>query len=97
MALAPFTTGQLEHLARIVGESTTGGELDRLLQEARHPPSDISTKWRRLRDSFERVQTRDGTGNAVAQFVKLALAPDRFFGARETHDRLCASAAIADG
>lgn len=91
MALTPFTTGQLEHLARIVGESTTGGELDRLLREARLPPSDISTKWRRLRDSFECVQARDSTGNAVAPFVKLALAPDRFFGARETHDRLCAS------
>jgi hypothetical protein len=92
VALPPFTSGQLEHLARIVGDSTTGGEIDRLLAEARLPPSDISTKWRRLRDSFERVQARDGGGTAVAKFVKLALAPDRFFGAREAHAGLCASA-----
>jgi hypothetical protein len=92
VALPQFTSGQLEHPARIVGESTTGGEIDRLLAEARLPPSDISTKWRRIRDSFDRVQSRDGSGNAVAQFVKLALAPDRFVGARETHDALCAPA-----
>lgn len=92
VALPPFTSGQLEHLARIVGDSTTGSEIDRLLAETRLPPSDISTKWRRIRDSFERVQARDGGGNAVARFVKLALAPDRFFGARETHEALCASA-----
>lgn len=92
MVLPPFTSGQLEHLARIVGDSTTGGEIDRLLVEARLPPSDISTKWRRIRDSCERVQARDGGGNAVARFVELALAPDRFVGARETHDGLCASA-----
>jgi uncharacterized protein (TIGR02391 family) len=92
VALPPFTSGQLEHLARIVGDSTTGSEIDRLLAEARLPPSDISTKWRRIRDSCERVQVRDGGGNAVARFVELALAPDRFVGARETHDGLCASA-----
>lgn len=92
MALSPFTSGQLEHLARIVGESTTGSEIDRLLAAARLPSSDISTKWRRIRDSFERVQVRDGGGNAVAKFVKLALAPDRFVGAREAHEELCASA-----
>jgi uncharacterized protein (TIGR02391 family) len=92
MALPRFTSGQLEHLARIVADSTTGGELDRLLAEARLPRSEISTKWRRLRDSFERAQARDGVGNPVAQFVRLALAPDRFFGARETHEGLCISA-----
>lgn len=92
MAQPPFTSGQLEHLARILGDSSTGGELDRLLAEARLPSSPISTKWRRLRDCFEQVQRRDGTGNGVARFIKLALAPDRFFGARETHESLCAEA-----
>jgi hypothetical protein len=91
VALPPFTSGQLEHLARIIGDSTTGSEINRLLDEARLPPSDVSTKWRRIRDSCERVQARDGGGNAVARFVELALAPDRFVGARETHDGLCAS------
>jgi len=92
IAQPPFTSGQLDHLAKIVGESTTGSELDRLLAEARLPASAMSTKWRRLRDSFEQVQRRDGTGNGVARFVKLTLAPDRFFGARETHEALCAEA-----
>lgn len=90
--LPPLPSGQLEHLARILGDSTTGSELDRLLAEARLPPSDISTKWRCLRDSCEHGQARDGTGNGVAQFVKVAPAPDRFFGGRETREILCASA-----
>lgn len=38
------------------------------------------------------MQARDGGGRAVAKFVKLALAPDRFFGGREAHEGLCASA-----
>jgi len=92
MALPPFTSGQLEHLARIVGDSATGGELDLMLAQTRLPSSEISTKWRRLRDSFERVQRRDQSGNGVAKFVKVALAPDRFIGDRENHEALCASA-----
>lgn len=90
--LPAFSSGQLEHLARITGESTTGSEVDRLLREARLPTSDISTKWRRIRDSFERVQSRDGGGNAVARFVTLALAPDRFIGDKERHGVLRRSA-----
>ncbi|MGE4425806.1 MAG: TIGR02391 family protein [Solirubrobacteraceae bacterium] len=92
MVLPPFSSGQLERLARICGDSATGSELDRLLVEARLPPSGVSTKWRRLRDSFERVQVRDGGGNAVARCIKLALAPDRFFGAKESHEGLRAEA-----
>lgn len=76
----------------MVGDSATGGEIDRLLVEARLPPSDVSTKWRRVRDSFERGQARDAAGDAVARLVKLALAPDRFVGDRETHEELRASA-----
>jgi uncharacterized protein (TIGR02391 family) len=92
MALSPFSPGQIEHFARILGDSTTGSELDRMLHELRMPPSAVSTKWRRLRDSFEQVQRRDGAGDAVARFVKVALAPDRFFGDRETHEALRSSA-----
>ena len=91
MALPPFTSGQVERLSRIVGDSTTGGEIDRLLSEARLPPSMLSTKWRRVRESCEGGQARDGKGDAVARLVKLALSPDRFVGARDTHEELLRS------
>jgi uncharacterized protein (TIGR02391 family) len=85
--LPEFTAGQLERLARVLGESTTGSELDVMLSAARLPSSDTSTKWRRLRESFTIAQARDGNGNGVARFIKIALEPARFVELPEDHEK----------
>jgi uncharacterized protein (TIGR02391 family) len=82
-SLPPFSSAQLTQLSQILAETTTGSELDRLLAEARIETGEPSTKWRRLRKSLEREQRRSRSGNAVAQFVKLALDPANFIGRRE--------------
>ncbi len=59
-----------------------------MLQEARIPIGSESTKWRRLRESFDLVQRQAGCGNAVARFVKLALNPANFIGERQAFESL---------
>lgn len=85
--LPEFTAGQLERLARVLGDSATGSELDVMLDAARLPPSVTSTKWRRLRESFTAAQRRDGNGNGVARFIEVALEPARFVELPEAHER----------
>lgn len=81
----PFSSAQLTQLAHLLGDLQTGSELDRLMTEARLPASDVSTKWRRLRDSFEMEQARSRSGNGIARFVKLLVGPDSFIGNPEGH------------
>ena len=83
----PFSSAQLTQLAHLL-DGPTGTELDRMLNEARIPIADPSTKWRRLRESFEREQRRTGCANAVAKLVKIALTPANYIGQRENFEDL---------
>lgn len=85
--LDPFSSAQLTQLSHLL-DGPTGSELDRMLNEARIPIAEPSTKWRRLRESFDSVQRRTGCANAVAKFVKLALSPENFIGENETFENL---------
>jgi uncharacterized protein (TIGR02391 family) len=76
--IQPFSSAQLEQLARELADTTTGAELDRLLAESHLPENEISTKWRRLRESFESTQRRDGGANGICRFICLVMAPARF-------------------
>jgi uncharacterized protein (TIGR02391 family) len=71
--------GQLEAVCRELGEAMTGSQLSRLLADAGITDvSTESTKWKRLYESLSYRQGLDGNGNAVGQFIKTALAPERF-------------------
>jgi uncharacterized protein (TIGR02391 family) len=59
-----------------------------MLNEARIPIAEPSTKWRRLRESFDAVQRRTACANAVAKFIKLALSPANFIGESEGFEGL---------
>lgn len=83
----PFSSAQLTQLAHLL-DGPPGTELNRMLDEARIPIAEPSTKWRRLRESFEQEQRRTGCANAVAKFVKLALTPANFIGRRERFEDL---------
>jgi uncharacterized protein (TIGR02391 family) len=75
----PFNAGQLEELCRALGEAMTGSQIDRLLPAAGIADiSQQSTKWKRLYESLGARQNRDGNGNAVCRFIKVAMAPERF-------------------
>ena len=85
--LPPFSSAQITQLAQLL-DGPTGSELDRTLREARIPIAELSTKWRRLRESFEQVQRRTGCANAVSKFIKLALSPANFIGENERFEGL---------
>jgi uncharacterized protein (TIGR02391 family) len=77
--VAPFTAGQLEAIARELGEAMTGSQLSRLLPDA--GIGDISTqttKWKRIYEALAARQGIDGRGNAVCRFIRVAMAPERF-------------------
>jgi hypothetical protein len=78
-----FSSAQLTQLAHLL-DGPTGSELDRMLREARIPIGEESTKWRRLRESFDLAQRQAGCANPAARFVKLALNPANFIGERQT-------------
>jgi uncharacterized protein (TIGR02391 family) len=82
-----FSSAQLTQLAHLL-DGPTGSELDRMLREARIPIGEESTKWRRLRESFDLAQRQAGCANPAARFVKLALNPANFTGERQTFEGL---------
>jgi hypothetical protein len=82
-----FSSAQLVQLAQLL-DGPTGSELDRMLREARISIGRESTKWRRLRESFDLAQRQAGCANPVARFVKLALNPANFIGERQNFEAL---------
>jgi len=75
----PFPDPQIEKLARLIGECTTGSEISRILQEKNLPDnSGESTKWKRLYWVFRYCQNEDKCANNVLDLIRLFLAPVRF-------------------
>jgi uncharacterized protein (TIGR02391 family) len=88
-----FTSGQLEAIALILGETNggmSGTEIGHYLRQARIEDPDASmTKWRRLYNAFARRQNRDGHGNCVLQFIRYSMDPARYAGKRDVFESRC--------
>lgn len=83
-SVPPFSEGQIEALARLLGDCGTGSDITRVLRERRLvDDSGESTKWRRLYWVFLQTQNRYRCANHVLDFIRAFLTPARFVGRRE--------------
>jgi uncharacterized protein (TIGR02391 family) len=79
-----FSEGQIEALAKLLGECGTGSDITRVLQACRlEDKSGESTKWRRLYWVFMDSQERYGCANHVLNFIQTFLTPARFVRRRD--------------
>jgi len=80
-AVPSFPEGQVEGLARLLGECGSGTDISRVLRDrGLVDDSGESTKWRRLYWVFLECQRQDGCGNRVLDFIQSFLIPARFVG-----------------
>ena len=89
MASIPsFPEGQIEALAKVLGECASGTDISRVLQERGIvDTSDESTKWRRLYRTFLRLQQQDRCANRIIDFIQSYLIPARFVGRSEEFEQ----------
>lgn len=82
MANVPtFPEGQVEALARLLGECGSGTDISRVLHDrGLHDSSGESTKWRRLYLIFLQSQREHRCANQVIDFIGAFLTPARFVG-----------------
>ncbi len=79
-----FPEGQIESLARLLGECGSGTDITRVLNDRRLVDnSGESTKWRRLYWIFLNSQRKDRCANKVIDFIQSFLIPARFVGRSE--------------
>jgi uncharacterized protein (TIGR02391 family) len=80
-AVPPFSEGQIEALARLLGECGSGTDISRVLHDrSLADNSGESTKWRRLYWVFLDCQQRTGCANSIVDCVQSFLIPARFVG-----------------
>lgn len=80
-AVTSLSEGQVEALARLLGDFGTGSDITRILRERGiTDQSNESTKWRRLHWVFSDLQGKYFCANKVLDFIKAFLAPARFIG-----------------
>lgn len=85
--VASFPEGQIEALARLLGECGSGSDISRVLHDrGLADNSRESTKWRRLYWLFLDIQKRHGCANLVVDFIGAYLAPARFVGRTQDFD-----------
>ena len=86
MAIIPsFSDQHLEAIAKQLGDTLTGSEITRVLQQA-EIFNDVllgETKWKRLLAAFKLQQRADHSGNCVARAVEIAMDPVRYTAAPE--------------
>lgn len=89
MAVLPaFAEPHLRAICDILGATDgplTGGEIGELLRTCGIDDVPISTKRHRVFEALRARQTRDGSANAVASFVRTAMNPVRFIGAQDRY------------
>ena len=79
-----FPSGQIESLAKILGDSASGSEITSFLSElGLDDNSQGSTKWRRLNFVFCKIQESDRSTNRILRYIQIALSPARFIGQNE--------------
>lgn len=86
-----FTQGQLEHLARLLGEEVTGSILSLLMEQAHlKDQKELSTKWKRIYNGFVIFQNEKKCSNQIMNFIKLIIDPSRYIGkSKEYNILLC--------
>lgn len=73
----PFPEGQIESLARLLGECGTGDQITRaFLDRGLEDHSGQSTKWRRLHWVFSDSQRQHGCANRIIDFIQSNLKTD---------------------
>ena len=86
--VACLPEGQVEGLAKLLGECGSGTDITRVLTDRQMKDnSGESTKWRRLYWVFLDVQRRDKCANRVLDFVQSFLTPARFVGRSEVFEQ----------
>ncbi|MHB1619711.1 MAG: TIGR02391 family protein [Sulfuricella sp.] len=80
-AVTIFPEGQIEALARLLGECGSGTDISRVLSDRNLvDTSGESTKWRRLYWVFLESQKQYHCANHVLDFIQSFLTPARFVG-----------------
>lgn len=80
-AIPSFPAGQVEALARLLGECGTGTDISRALHDRRLVDgSGASTKWQRLNWVFLESQKQFDCANRILDFIQSFLMPVRFVG-----------------
>lgn len=80
-AISSFSEGQIESLARLMGECGSGTDITRVLADRGFVDgSGESTKWRRLYWIFLQSQKEHRCANRVLDFIQAFLTPARFTG-----------------
>jgi uncharacterized protein (TIGR02391 family) len=82
--VASFPEGQIEAVAKILGECGSGSDISRVFQDrGLADNSGQSTKWRRIYSVFLDSQKRHGCANQIVDFIRAFLIPARFVGRSE--------------
>lgn len=75
----PFHEGQIESLAKLLGDCGSGTDISRVLVDRGLTDcSGESTKWRRLYSVFLECQRQHSCANRIIDFIQAFLAPTRF-------------------
>lgn len=88
--IAPcFSQGQLEQLARLLGEEVTGSTLSLMLEQAKLVDHiELSTKWKRIYNAFAYYQNDKQCSNQIMNFIKLIIDPARYINRAEDYANL---------
>ncbi len=92
MAQVPtFSEGQVEAIAKVLGECGSGTDISRVLSDrGLIDNSGESTKWRRLYSIFLESQKKHACANKVVDFTQALLTPSRFAGRSDVfEERRC--------
>lgn len=88
-AIPLFSEGQIESLARLLGECGTGTDITNVLNDrGLEDSSRESTKWRRLYWVFLNSQKNYKCVNRVLDFIKSFLSPARFVRRNEEFESI---------
>lgn len=88
-AIPPFPEGQIDSLARFLGECGTGTDISRVFIDRKLVDrSGESTKWRRLYSVFSDIQRRDRSANRILDFIQSYLSPARFVGRGDEFEKV---------
>lgn len=80
-AVPPIEDGQVEALAKVLGECGSGTDITRVLNACGLVDhSGESTKWRRLYAIFHNSQLRTRSASQILAFIKSFVSPARFVG-----------------
>lgn len=77
-----FSQANLEYIAKILGatnDGLAGSEIQYLLGQSQIIDIDpANTKWKRLYNAFANYQIQNQCSNAILNFIKYALAPEKY-------------------